>query len=276
VKLCADATVDEKTKVAQSTWKYTAEATDTGTFTTDGVKSFKGATMKPGVTGTFSGGFTATLTGPANFSGLKTTGTNTNTKSSSEWLGWIFPGSKSELTTWGWTYKTCNETLSNTFKGNTGDITGLAKNLGSCLKVTWTDKCDTLVVTVANTAPSDAVKAYVVVKFHDDVKAEVKGGQSVTLIVPKPDAKHPTVLLVGGERNPLTHQWKTTGCTTATPTVTATTPGVPVTTTTAGTSLPVTGPKTALIIGTGLVLLFGGAALVWVARRRRDRVTFEA
>lgn len=306
LKICAEAAevpADAKAAapVAPPLWKYTAEAVDSGTFVTDGVKSFTGATMKPGVHGTFTGGFKATLTGPASFAGLKADAdTNVNTKSSSEWLPFVFPGSKAELTTWGWTYTTCNEKLVNASAGNSGDITGLSKALGGCLVVSFEDGCTTLKVTVKNAAPDVVTKAVFAVVGHTG-PITVVGGETKTVVVEHPSKDHDVVVGVGGEKNPVRHRWTPKGCPTSGPTGTPTngptspssptaspsrsnspSPGIPGTSTSGGAaggngSLPVTGSPVAYVAGSGVALVAAGAGILFVMwRRRRDTVTFEA
>lgn len=267
LKICADASVSSLAKT--EAWKYTAEAVDEGTFVTNGLKSPQNASvaMKPGVKGGFAGGFKATLTGPANFAGLKADGdTNINTKSSSEWLPFVFPDSKSELTSWGWKYTLCNESWQNKMGGNVGNITGLDKH--ACFNVVFTDKCDgSTVVTLENQATTDLSEAKYKVSGHEGLVV-VKGGNKIDVTVKNADKK---VLVDALQMRGKGHTW--------TLPKDCATPGAPGTTLPAGTntsnSLPLTGPPIGLITITGFVLIGGGAFMLYKLRRKREVFTAE-
>lgn len=271
--------------VEVQSWTYSVEVSDTGTFTTDGVKSFKGATMAPGVVGSFRG----SLAGPDGTLAYK--GTFDAPKDWGLWLGKVADGNKYGTSAWvehlwsdgfkagaakfAWTYQVCNEKLTNASAGNTGDITGLSKR--PCYgNPSVVSNCDgTLSVILTNGAPSASSKALYWVSGVEANKGfiAVAGGKPGTVTVKaKPDT-HGTVT-VKYDRQVKRFTYKKPVCTSPSPSTSASpaSPGVPPVDTSSG-SLPVTGFKVAgaALIGTGLVL--AGVALV-VGRKRRT--VFEA
>jgi LPXTG-motif cell wall-anchored protein len=277
VKLCADATVNTKAQVKQGeTWKYQVVASDDGTFTTTGPHS-PGHSMPlmVGLTGAFTGGFSATITGPAAFDGLNPHPASTNAKSSGEWIGYIWPGSAGgdKLTAWGWTYKLCNETWINSADGNKGDITG-ASRVPCFGNPSFTPKCDgTVVVTLVNAAPS----AHSIAVYHVTGLAAAGGNVLVpggkpgqVSVVATPDAKGVVTVTYGfGDKKTVkTFTWTKPKDCAATPSPTV--PG-PTPTTSAPAGLPVTGPNTTIAAAAGGVLLTVGAGVLLLLRRRRVR-----
>jgi hypothetical protein len=278
VKICADATVNTRAKVEQGeTWKYQVVASDDGTFVTTGPKS-PGHSMPliAGLHGSFTGGFSATITGPAAFGGLNAHPASTNTKSSGEWIAYIWPSSAGgdKLTAWGWTYKLCNEAWINSADGNKGDITG-ASRVPCFGNPSFTPKCDgTVVVLLTNAAPSPhSIAAYHVTGVAAaNGNVLVAGGKQVS-VVATPDAKGVVTVTYGfGDAKTVkTFTWtKPKNCgVTPSPSV----PG-PTTSTSAPTGLPVTGPATGIMAGAGILLVAAGVGGVLLARRRRTH--FEA
>lgn len=276
VKICADASVPQVAAAAAEKWKYTAVAVDEGTFTTTGPKSpGHGTALAAGLVGKFSGGFSVTFAAPAAFAGLKTSGTATSTKSSGEWIGWIWPGSVGgdNLTTWGWTYTLCNEKWINAKAGNHGDITGLSR-IPCYGNPSFTSKCDgTVVVLLTNAAPSSAsFAAYWVsgVSAHGGVVLVAGGKPGQASVTAIPDARGVVTVKYGiGEHKTVkTYIWtKPKDCGTSpspsAPAPSGSTPASP--------GLPVTGPNAAVYGGAAAALLVVGGALLLLTRRRRIR-----
>lgn len=280
VQICADATVDTKAKVAVGdTWKYQASASDTGTFTTTGPKSpGAGKPLAAGIVGAFNGTFKVTFVGPAAFGGLNEHPASTNAKSSSQWIGYIWPSSTGgdKLTDWGWTYQVCNELWTNALKGNHGDITGTSR-IPCYGNPSFTSKCDgTVVVLLVNAAPSaDSVAVYKVSGATDHnglvfVHGGKPGTASVTVTL---DAKGVVTVTygLGDKKTTKTYVYaKPKDCTSPTPSASGTATASP----SAPAGLPVTGPNAAVYGGGAAALLITGGVLFLVARRRRVR--FEA
>lgn len=256
VKIC-HAEVVAKSAVEVQSWTYAAVGEDSGSFSTKGVKSFKGAPMKPDVTGKMSGHFTLSFDAPKDW-GLYTGAPAEGSKySTSEWLSHLWSdGFKPGKFVWGWKYEVCNEALTNASTGNHGDITGLSKL--PCYQVSFVDTCDKVQVTLGNQAPdSGSLAVYTI----GEEKTEVNGHGTPTVVVVKPGY----VVVTARGHAPWKHKW-TPVCVSQTPA-----PSGPVTP--ASPSLPVTGPAIpGLLIG-AFSLIGLGAAGVIVARRRRHRFT---
>jgi hypothetical protein len=115
-----------------------------GSFLTASGPSPEGTgTVGAGVTGTFQGGYSGTITG--NFipgtkrakgsAGSKDFGCAINDSGTAvgcnyyDWIGDYFPGSSFTYTSWGWTYEAGNNgTWINASTGNSGDINGTVGN----------------------------------------------------------------------------------------------------------------------------------------------------
>jgi hypothetical protein len=261
VKVCHQEVLTEKSAVEVQSWTYTAVGDDEGTFTTKGMKSFKGAPMKPDVTGKMGGHFELTFEAPKDWGLWTGAPANGSKYSTSEWLAHLFSdGFKPGHFTWGWNYSLCNESLVNASTGNHGDITGLSKL--PCYQVSFVDKCDgTTVVTLGNQAPASGSIAYYVIekKIYP-----VAGGSSPTLVTVTPIDGYVVVTARG--HLPWRHKYVKPTC--ATPTPSQSVPvdnGQP--------SLPVTGPAVPGAIIGGLALIGLGAAVLIALRKRRTRFT---
>lgn len=267
-------------KVEVQSWQYIAKGSDVGSFKTSGIKSFNGSPMKSGVVGTFSGSFSMTFTGPAEWSGFKDTEVKDSNKySTSEWLAklWTIGGYEAGKDfKWGWTYKLCNEELTNASSGNTGNITGYSSK--PCIVVSFKDTCTGIEVTVKNGASSD--KAWAWLKFNDDKPFGLTGGTTKTVTLPT----YVEVFQYVGDHNDDksialdttkskwklldSHKWvKPNTCvsTSVTPSASSSpTAG------TSGGSLPVTGSKIWVLAGTGTLLLAAGVAVLLVLRKKEE------
>lgn len=266
VKVCHQPEVAAKTAVEVQSWTYTAVGDDSGTFSTKGTKSFKGAPMKPDVTGKMAGHFELTFDAPKDW-GLYTGAPAGGSKySTSEWLAHLWSdGFKAGKFVWGWKYETCNEKLANTASGNPGDITGLSKL--PCYQVSFVDKCDGAVqISLGNQAPDASSVAYYVI--GKDEKAAVTGASGPVLVVVKPVNGYVVVTARG--HAPWKHKYVRPTCTTPSPSPSGSgAPAVPVDN--GSTSLPVTGPAIpGLLIGAISLLALGGVG-IYLARRRRIR-----
>jgi hypothetical protein len=260
VKICHTASTAKAVEV--QSWTYTAVGDDSGTFTTKGTKSFKGATMKPDVTGKMAGHFELTFDAPKDW-GLYVGAPKDGSKySTGDWLGHLFSdGMKAGKFVWGWNYETCNEKLTNASTGNPGDITGLSKT--PCYQVAFLDKCDgTVQVSLGNQAPSSLSIAYYVI---DKKTYAVAGSSAPDLVVVHPVNGY--VIVTARGHLPWKHKW-TPVCVSQSPTPTggATNPTAPP-------SLPVTGPSMPILVGAGVLFLGAGVGLVLALRRRRIRFT---
>lgn len=274
-----------KSAVQVKSWTYLIKGHDKGTFVTQNSKSPQNAApMLNGMKGTFSGYWSWKFEAPANWLGF-TNPTNTNTLSTSEWIAKLWQDGFTKIcdfTDWLWKYELCNgEYWINADKskgGNKGDITGMLKSreghylMGCTDKPTFKDKCDeSTEITLVNTGPNPESIVLYIVNDLPNTHVIVKAKDSPKVVTVKPES-HVTEVSYqnGGKKVTVDHTWtKPAECTvgtTPTPTVPTTAPSTP--------SLPVTGPNAAIYGGAAAGLLAVGAALFFVARRRR--VKFEA
>lgn len=105
---------------------FDVKIVDHGKFTTiPGERSPGDGANLPRIqcTGSFDGGAHATIKSDQKFP--KNPGSySPGDKSTTEWLGLLFPGTDAQLDQWGWSYKLSGETWTNALSGNSGDVTG--------------------------------------------------------------------------------------------------------------------------------------------------------
>ena len=290
VEVCHVPAAASIAKVEVQSWQYTVKGKDEGSFKTTGVKSFKGNPMKTGIVGTFSGNFSMTFDAPAEWGGFKDSVVkDSNAYSTSEWLAklWTIDGYKAgQDFKWSWTYKLCNETLTNASSGNSGDITGYSTK--PCVTVVFKDICNGTEVTVKNGATFD--KAWAWVKVTGGETFVLSGGATKTVTVPNSFSTIEVYLYVGthnddkaiiAEKSMVSkwklvdsHKWKPCASATPSTSVTATATSSP-TAGTPGGSLPVTGSKIWVLAGSGTLLIAAGVAVL-IVMRKRDETKFIA
>lgn len=279
-KICAVHPEAAARVVEVQSWTYTIEGTDSGTFTTTGVKSPASPTtaQKDGLTGQFSGDFKWVVEAPADWGLFKGAYTG-NDKSTSQWMLALWSdGAKgaTPFTYWKWTYKVCNEFWINADAsrgGNKGNITGNSRV--PCFgNPSFVDNCDgTTTVMLTNAAPSADSKAVYWVSGVTDHKGfvVVAGGTPGKVTVTSMPLNGKVTVKVGPKVKAV-HEYVKPNCSTPSPSAPGPT-GAP-TTPAAGGSLPVTGPDAAIYGGGAAALLVAGGVLLLAARRRR--IHFEA
>lgn len=284
-------------RVEVKSWHYTAKGKDEGSFKTIGVKSFMGNPMKPSIVGTFSGTFSLSFNAPAEWSGFKDSVVkDSNAYATSEWLSklWTIDGYEpGQNYKWSWTYKLCNETLTNASPsngGNSGDITGYSRK--PCISVSFKDTCTGTEVTVKNGATFD--KAWAWIKVTGNSTFVLTGGATKTVTVPNTFSPIEVFLYVGeqkdddkaivdyksdGKWNLLdSHKWvKPQSCESPAPSTSVTASAQPSGSTAPvpGGTLPVTGSKIWVLAGSGALLIAIGVAAMLVARNRRTAFSVE-